>query len=119
MQVAESANNFERLFDVEMNVTVRFGKTQMLLRDVVRFSVGSMIELNRTVDEPVELLVNNHPFAHGEVVVIDGYYGVRITEIGTTEERTRTLAAAPVTEAVNETVKETVSEAVSETVGEV
>ncbi|MEQ1644962.1 MAG: flagellar motor switch protein FliN [Pyrinomonadaceae bacterium] len=100
MQVAETGNNFERLFDVEMNVTVRFGKTQMPLRDVVNFSVGSMIELNRTLDEPVELLVNDHPFALGEAVVIDGYYGVRITEIGSTEERSQTLGAAPTSEPV-------------------
>lgn len=107
MQLAESVNNFERLFDVEMNVTVRFGKTQIPLRDVVRFNVGSMIELNRTVDEPVELLVNDHPFAQGEVVVIDGYYGVRITEIGTTEERTRTLSSEPAGDAVSRNAVET------------
>jgi flagellar motor switch protein FliN/FliY len=91
MQEQESAKNIERLLDVEMNVTVRFGKTDIPLREVVRFGVGSMIELNRTVDEPVELLVNNFSFARGEVVVIDGYYGVRITEIGSPEERTKTL----------------------------
>lgn len=91
MQENESTKNIGRLLDVEMNVTVRFGKTEMPLREVVRFGVGSMIELNRTVDEPVELLVNNYPFARGEVVVIDGYYGVRVTEIGSPEERTRTL----------------------------
>lgn len=84
-------NNIDRLLDVEMNVTVRFGKTDVPLRDVVRYGVGSMIELNRSVDEPVELLVNNYPFARGEVVVIDGYYGVRVTEIGSQEERSRTL----------------------------
>jgi flagellar motor switch protein FliN len=87
----ESSKNIERLFDIEMNVTVRFGTAEVPLRDVVNFGVGSMIELNRTVDEPVELLVNNYPFARGEVVVIDGYYGVRVTEINSTEERTRTL----------------------------
>ena len=91
MQEIENAKNIERLFDVEMNVTVRFGKTEMPLREIVRFGVGSMIELNRTVDEPVELLVNNYPFATGEVVVIDGYYGVRITEIGSAELRSRNL----------------------------
>ena len=96
MQQEISPINFERLFDVEMSVTVRFGKTQMPLRDVVRFGVGSMIELNRTVDEPVELLVNNSPFAHGEVVVIDGYYGVRITDIGTEEERSQKILAEQV-----------------------
>lgn len=95
MQQEISPINFERLYDVEMDVTVRFGKTNMPLRDVVRFGVGSMIELNRTVDEPVELLVNNTPFAHGEVVVIDGYYGVRITDIGTEEERTQKLMSDP------------------------
>ena len=91
MDENESAKNIERLLDVEMNVTVRFGVATMPLRDVVRFGIGSMIELNRTIDEPVELLVNNFSFARGDVVVVDGYYGVRITEIGTTEERSRTL----------------------------
>ncbi|MEP6850018.1 MAG: flagellar motor switch protein FliN [Acidobacteriota bacterium] len=84
-------NNLERLLDVEMNVTVRFGRTEVPLREIVRFGVGTMIELNRSVDEPVDLLVNNSPFARGEVVVIDGYYGVRVTEIGSQEERTQTL----------------------------
>ena len=90
-ETTDNTKNIERLLDVEMNVTVRFGKTEMPLREVVRFGVGSMIELNRSVDEPVELLVNNFPFAYGEVVVVDGYYGVRITEIGTPEERSQTL----------------------------
>ncbi len=87
----DPAKNIERLLDVEMNVTVRFGKTEIPLRDAVNFGVGSMIELNRSVDEPVDLLVNNFPFARGEVVVIDGYYGVRVTEIGSPEERSQTL----------------------------
>ena len=91
MEETTPANNVDRLLDVEMDVTVRFGLTEMPLRDVVKFGVGSMIELNRTVDEPVELLVNDFPFARGEVVVIDGYYGVRVTEIGTPEERSQTL----------------------------
>jgi flagellar motor switch protein FliN len=91
MEEVREETNMERLMDVEMNVTVRFGRTEVPLRDVVRFGVGSMIELNRTIDEPVELLVNNSPFARGEVVVVDGYYGVRVTEIGTPEERSQTL----------------------------
>lgn len=87
----ESAKNIERLLDVEVNVTVRFGKAEVPLREIVGFGVGSMIELNRTIDEPVELLVNNYPFARGEVVVIDGYYGVRVTEINSSEERSQSL----------------------------
>jgi flagellar motor switch protein FliN len=77
-----AARNLERLLGVELEVIVRFGTTSMPLRDVVRLGAGMMIELNRAVDEPVELLVNGHPLARGEVVVVDGYYGVRITEIG-------------------------------------
>jgi flagellar motor switch protein FliN len=102
MQQFETSQNFERLLDVEMNVTVRFGTTEVPLRDVVRFGVGTMIELNRTVDEPVELLVNNSPFARGEVVVIDGYYGVRVTEIGSAEERSQTLFSASGDETIPE-----------------
>jgi flagellar motor switch protein FliN len=98
----DQVKNMERLLDVEINVTVRFGKTEMPLRDVVRFGVGSMIELNRTVDEPVELLVNNFPFARGEVVVIDGYYGVRVTEIGSPAERSRTLLSTTDGEKISE-----------------
>jgi len=102
MQETESSKNIERLLDVEMNVIVRFGKTEIPLKEVVHFGVGSMLELNRTVDEPVELLVNNYPFARGEVVVIDGYYGVRVTEIGSPEERTQTLFPMPETDQSSE-----------------
>jgi flagellar motor switch protein FliN len=86
-----TSRNIERLLDVELEVIVRFGVTNMLLRDVVRLGTGTMIELNRAVDEPVELLVNGQPLARGEVVVVDGYYGVRITEISTLAERAATL----------------------------
>ncbi len=86
-----TARNLERLLDVELEIIVRFGTTSMPLRDVVRLGTGMMIELNRAVDEPVELLVNNRPLARGEVVVIDGYYGVRITEIGVPNERPLSL----------------------------
>lgn len=87
----DSSRNMERLLEVELEVVVRFGLTQMPLRELVRIGVGSMIELNRQVDEPVELLVNNRPLARGSVVVVDGYYGVCITEIGQIEERRQSL----------------------------
>jgi flagellar motor switch protein FliN len=83
--------NKERLLEVELEVVVRFGVTSVPLREVVRMGTGAMIELNRAIDEPVELLVNGRPFARGEVVVVDGYYGVRITEIGTPAERAHSL----------------------------
>lgn len=87
----EETRNLDRLLDVELNVVVRFGITSVPLREVVRMGVGSMIELNRAVDEPVELLVNGRSLARGEVVVVDGYYGVRITEIGAPADRALSL----------------------------
>ncbi|MDX6384898.1 MAG: flagellar motor switch protein FliN [Blastocatellia bacterium] len=83
--------NMERLLEVELDVVVRFGVTSIPLRDVVRMGVGTMIELDRAVDEPLELLVNGRLLARGEVVVVDGYFGVRITEIGEVAERASIL----------------------------
>ena len=88
---AVAQRNIERLLEVELDVVVRFGVTNVPLRDVVRMGVGTMIELNRAVDEPVELLVNGRQLARGEVVVVDGYYGVRITEISPAAERASIL----------------------------
>ena len=100
MSEFENTKNIERLLDVEMGVTVRFGATKIPLREVVHFGNGSMIELNRMVDEPVELLVNNFPFARGEVVVIDGYYSVKITEIQSPEKRSSTFFPKTQTESI-------------------
>lgn len=83
--------NIERLLSVELEVVVRFGVTTLPLSYIVQMGAGSMIELNRTVDEPVELLVNGRLLARGEVVVIDGYYGVRILEIISPAERALSL----------------------------
>lgn len=81
----------DRLRDVELDVTVRFGQTELPLREVAALGGGSMIELNRTVDEPVELLVNDCPYAIGEVVVVDGYYSVRVTEVSPPEKSPNTF----------------------------
>lgn len=79
--------NLGVLMEVQLPVSIRFGETEMLLEDVVKLGVGSIIELNATIDEPVELIVNGKSLARGEVVTIDGFYGVRITEISNVTER--------------------------------
>ena len=58
---------------------------------IILFGVGSIIELSATIDEPVELIVNGKSLARGEVVTIDGFYGVRITEISNVSERIRSI----------------------------
>ena len=79
--------NLGVLMDVQLPVSIRFGETEMLLEDIVKLGVGSVIELNAAIDEPVELIVNGKSLARGEVVTIDGLYGVRITEISNVTER--------------------------------
>jgi flagellar motor switch protein FliN/FliY len=67
--------------DVELNVTLRFGQRQLTLREVMDLTSGSVVELDRQVEEPVELLLNGMVIARGEAVVIDGNYGLRVTEV--------------------------------------
>lgn len=69
------------LDDVEVPLSISFGKTQLPLRDVLKLGTGSIIELDRTISDPVDIVVNNRIVARGEVVVIDGNYGVRVTNL--------------------------------------
>lgn len=79
------------LMEVELPVGISFGRAQMRLKDVIKLTTGSIVELNRSITEPVEIIVNNCVIARGEVVVVEGNYGVRIQQIISREERLRTL----------------------------
>ena len=87
----ESSGNLAVLMDVELPVSIRFGETEMLLEDIVKLGIGSVIELNSGIDQPVELIVNNRILARGEIVTVDGCYGIRITEITSAGERFKSL----------------------------
>jgi flagellar motor switch protein FliN len=73
--------NLKLVMDVELNVSLRFGQRQLPLREVLELGSGSVIELDRMVDEPVELLLDGKLVARGEAVIVDGNYGLRVTEI--------------------------------------
>jgi flagellar motor switch protein FliN/FliY len=75
------AVNLQLVMDVELNVALRFGQRQLALREVLELTTGSVIELDRMVDEPVELLLDGKLIARGEAVIVDGNYGLRVTEI--------------------------------------
>ncbi len=79
------------LLDVDLPVSISFGKTHLAMRDVIKLTTGSIVELHRGVNEPVEVLVNQCLVARGEVVVVEGNYGVRILEIASRQDRMRTL----------------------------
>jgi flagellar motor switch protein FliN/FliY len=80
-KAAIEPTNLQLVMDVELNVSLRFGQCQLPLRDVLDLNSGSVIELDRDVDDPVELLLDGKVIARGEAVIVDGNYGLRITEI--------------------------------------
>jgi flagellar motor switch protein FliN len=80
-QAPVQPSNLKLVMDVELNVSLRFGQRQMPLRDVLALASGSVVELDRKVDEPVELLLDGKLVARGEAVIVDGNYGLRVTEI--------------------------------------
>jgi flagellar motor switch protein FliN len=83
--------NLEMLLDVDLELSVSFGHTTLVLQEVLKLSSGSIVELNRSANDPVELLVNDAVIARGDVVVVDGNYGIRITEVVSPRERIRSL----------------------------
>jgi flagellar motor switch protein FliN/FliY len=87
----ENSRTFDLLMEVELPVSVSFGRAHLPLRDVLKLNSGSIVELNRTISDPVEIIVNNCVIARGEVVVVEGNYGVRIQHVISREERLRTL----------------------------
>jgi flagellar motor switch protein FliN len=82
-----NASNLSLLLDVNLPLTVSFGHTFLPIRDILRLSAGSVIELDCAANDPVEVIVNNCTIARGSVVVIDGNYGVRIDEIISRQDR--------------------------------
>jgi flagellar motor switch protein FliN/FliY len=73
--------NLDLVLNVELNVTLRFGQRLLSLREVLDLATGSVVELDRQVDEPIELLLDGKVIARGEAVVVDGNYGLRVTEV--------------------------------------
>jgi flagellar motor switch protein FliN len=83
--------NMDLLLDVELPVTVLFGYSEMALKDVLKLGTGSVIELDKSVNDPVTIIVNHKTIAKGEVVMVDGNYGVRVLEVQSTADRIRSL----------------------------
>jgi flagellar motor switch protein FliN len=77
----KSPVNLDLLMDVELTVTLRFGSRRLLLREILDLNPGSVVELDREVSEPVDMLLDGRLVARGEVVVLNGNYGLRVTEV--------------------------------------
>ncbi|MEO5367229.1 MAG: flagellar motor switch protein FliN [Magnetococcus sp. WYHC-3] len=83
--------NLELLLDVPLNVSVRLGGVRMQIRDLLKLNKGSLIELEKEADEPLEIHVNDRLLAYGEVVMIKDKLGIRITDIVSLSERLENL----------------------------
>lgn len=83
--------NLDLIMDVPLEFNVVLGKSRKTIKEILSFSNGSIVELDRLADEPLEIYVNGKLIAHGEVVVINENFGVRITNILTKEERVKHL----------------------------
>jgi len=88
----KQTQNLDLIMDIDMEVRIELGRTRKKIREILELSEGSIVELDKLAGEPVDLLVNDKPFARGEVVVIDESFGVRITEILGVKERIESLA---------------------------
>lgn len=82
------------LMGVKLQIRVLLGRTQLSLRDIAQLGSGAVVELDCSPDDPVEIMVNDRVIAHGEVVVVSGNYGVRITKIASHHEDPQTENAA-------------------------
>ncbi|HEG2581566.1 TPA: flagellar motor switch protein FliY [Campylobacter lari] len=87
----EELRNIGLIMDVLLPIRVRIGSKKMLLKDVLTMDIGSVIELDQLANDPLEILIGDKKIAYGEVVIVDGNFGVQITEIGSKKERLEQL----------------------------
>ena len=90
-QPAVTDEGFERLLDVPLTVSVELGRTRMRIQDLLELGQGAIVDLDRLAGEPVDVLVNGRPVAHGEIVVTNDRYAVRIVSVRSATDRVESL----------------------------
>jgi flagellar motor switch protein FliN len=88
---SSGGQNLDAILDIDLPLVVRFGRTEMTLKALAALGPGSVIDLGRSPDDPVDVLVSNQLVARGEVVTVAGSYGVRITDVITPRERMHSI----------------------------
>jgi flagellar motor switch protein FliN len=79
------------LLEIELDATLQFGSRELPLKDVLALSLGDVLELNRHVNEPVDLVVSDRIVARGEVVVVDGNFALLVTEVAAPQLRLESI----------------------------
>lgn len=88
---APSHDRLDMVLDIELPLTVRFARTSMPLKALAALGPGAIVNMGRTPDDPVQMLVGDRVIARGEVVVVAGNYGIRITDLVSPADRVRAL----------------------------
>lgn len=88
----DNSLDLEFILDIPLTVTVEVGRTKLLIQELLQLGQGSVIELNKLMGEPFEVMVNEKLVARGEIVVVNDRFGVRLTDIISPTERVQTLA---------------------------
>ena len=83
--------NLDFIMDIPLQLTVELGRTKLLVRDVLQLNQGSVVELERASGEPLDVFVNGTLVAHGEVVVVNDKFGIRLIDVVSPAERIRKL----------------------------
>lgn len=85
--------NLDVILNIPVEVSLELGRAKMDLRDLLQLGQGSVVELERMIDEPLDVLVNGTLVAHGEVVVVDNKFGIRLTDIVSPEKRVQSFSS--------------------------
>lgn len=83
--------NLEAILDIPVSLSVQIGQTKISIKNLLQLNQGSVVELERLAGEPLDVMVNNTLVAHGEIVVVNEKYGIRLTDIVSTHERVKKL----------------------------
>ncbi|MBS0580733.1 MAG: flagellar motor switch protein FliN [Proteobacteria bacterium] len=83
--------NLEVILDVSVTLSMEVGRTRIPIRNLLKFNQGSVVELDRAAGEPLDVYVNGTLIAHGEVVVVNEKFGIRLTDVVSPAERLRKL----------------------------
>ncbi|MDF1584191.1 MAG: flagellar motor switch protein FliN [Methyloprofundus sp.] len=84
--------NLDVILDVPVTISMEIGRTQINIRNLLQLNQGSVVELDRLAGEPMDVLVNGTLVAHGEVVVVNDKFGIRLTDVISASERIKRLA---------------------------
>lgn len=86
-----SGRNIDMVLDIPVTLSMELGRTRMSIHELLQLNSGSVVELQRMADEPMDVLVNGTLVAHGEAVVIDNKFGIRLTDVVSPRERVKHL----------------------------